>query len=675
MLALARSSHILAAIAFLFLSGLLAVAWEGQRQGLRLITASVATAAWGTVLAYQPFLQPWPASLLIADVMRQGAWLVVFFGLALAARGWTAALATAALVAGVGFLTTWVGIIGGIDFATAVFGGGVTLAIVGLLLLVRAYVVAPPRDRGAVGFFCAGLIPMLACDLALYGNGVLTHEFNVHGWAARGVVFAVAVPFVAVAARRNSAWSINLFASRRAMMLLAGSLLIAALLLTAAAAGYLVDRVLGSGSEIAERLFVVAAAGLLVAMAASPTLRRRFRVLLTKNFYRYKYDYRDEWLRFVATLSDVGEGQDPCEPSIRAIAQIVASPAGVLLRYDELRESFTLLGAWPPGVDAEGGWPELLEDRALRTLIRERHWVIDLREHAPAASPGTPGAGATRWRVLVPILLRNELFGLLVLADPRDRFELTFEDRDLLSTAARHIATFLAQHEAEQRFAELQQFEAYSKLTAFLMHDLKNSVAKLQLVVTNAARHKHNPAFIDDAIDTADNTAQHINRLIEQLRRGHEVERPRPVDLVPLLETVVAGCAGRAPQPTYRAAVPSLVVNAAPGRITDIVGHVIRNAQDATAADGRVEVRTVADATRARIEVEDTGSGMTAEFIRQRLFRPFDSTKGAKGMGIGAYQAREYVRSVGGDVEVRSLPGHGTVFTIIIPVCDTVPRD
>ncbi len=68
------------------------------------------------------------------------------------------------------------------------------------------------------------------------------------------------------------------------------------------------------------------------------------------------------------------------------------------------------------------------------------------------------------------------------------------------------------------------------------------------------------------------------------------------------------------------------------------------------------------------ISVSDTGSGMTPQFIRDRLFRPFDSTKGVQGMGIGAYQVREFARKLGGDIEVRSEVGYGTTVTMSIPL-------
>jgi putative PEP-CTERM system histidine kinase len=273
-----------------------------------------------------------------------------------------------------------------------------------------------------------------------------------------------------------------------------------------------------------------------------------------------------------------------------------------------------------------------------------------------------------RWRLVIPVMLGADLYGVMVLAQPTDGFKLTYEDRDLLKTAARHVATHLAQHEAELRIAEGQQFEAYSKLTAFMMHDLKNSVAQLQLVVDNARRHRHNPEFVDDTIETVRNTAQRMTRLIDQLQRGVSEARHDEFELGPVVSRAVELCAGREPRPSIGPLSQGVAIVADRERLTDVIQHVIRNAQDATPPEGCVRVALSSNDGLAVVEISDSGAGMTPEFIRDSLFKPFHSTKGVKGMGVGAYQAREYARSLGGDVEVRSEPGRGTAFRLVLPV-------
>src|SRR5690606_22169166 len=224
-----------------------------------------------------------------------------------------------------------------------------------------------------------------------------------------------------------------------------------------------------------------------------------------------------------------------------------------------------------------------------------------------------------------------------------------------------------AQHEADRRLAEVRQFEAYNRLTAFMMHDLKNSVAQLKLLVANAERHKRNPEFIDDAISTIANTVERMTRLIEQLRGQSAPPSLQEVELGALAREAVKRCSDRKPIPSLAADAPVLRVRADPERLTAIIEHLIRNAQDASEESGVVRLELAARGQCAVLTVFDSGCGMSQDFIRERLFRPFDSTKGAKGMGIGAYQVREYVRMIGGQVEVQSSPGSGTQFSITLP--------
>jgi putative PEP-CTERM system histidine kinase len=259
--------------------------------------------------------------------------------------------------------------------------------------------------------------------------------------------------------------------------------------------------------------------------------------------------------------------------------------------------------------------------------------------------------------------------GFVLLYDPPPPFELTYEDRDLLKTVGRHVATQIAQQEADRKLTESRQFEAYNRLTAFMMHDLKNSAAQLRLIVDNYERHKRNPEFIADAMGTVANAVERITRLIDQLRGSTAPERLARVDLAEIAREAVRRCSVRQPRPALQRCEAALV-QANPERLTTVVEHVIRNAQDATSAAGSVGVAVSHRGPQAQLIVSDTGHGMDAEFLRDRLFRPFDSTKGAKGMGVGAYQVREYIQRLAGSVEVQSSPGQGTRFTISMPVCE-----
>jgi putative PEP-CTERM system histidine kinase len=311
---------------------------------------------------------------------------------------------------------------------------------------------------------------------------------------------------------------------------------------------------------------------------------------------------------------------------------------------------------------------------SLIRFLKDRQWIIDLnemRDH-PSRYEGleleSPFNEHEDWWLIVPMILGNRLFGFIVLLRPRVVPALNFEDHDLLKTVGRHVATHIDQAESDRRLAESRQFGTYNRLTAFLMHDLSNLVAQQSLVVKNAERFRDNPKFVDDAINTIAHSVTRMKRLMEQLSNTPESPAMKRIDLRDVLATAVERSRPRRPEAQLDVGATSIWAQADPERLATVIEHLIRNAQDATDNDGRVGVQSFLANGMANIIITDTGCGMSSEFIRERLFRPFDSTKGSQSMGIGAYQAREYLRTLGGQVEVKSAAGVGTTFSIRLPV-------
>jgi putative PEP-CTERM system histidine kinase len=262
-----------------------------------------------------------------------------------------------------------------------------------------------------------------------------------------------------------------------------------------------------------------------------------------------------------------------------------------------------------------------------------------------------------------------------MLLQPRAPQSLNWENLDLLKTVGMQAASYLALNQAAEALAEARQFEGFNRLSAFVIHDLKNLIAQLSLVAKNAARHKRNPEFIDDAVSTIENAVLKMNRLMAQLKSADVTGESRPIDLVEELRGVVSAKSNGKPVPTLRSSVDTVWVSAEPDRLSSVLGHVVQNAQDATPPDGEIELALRVSGDQAIVEVRDSGSGMDAEFIKSRLFRPFDSTKGLTGMGIGAYECREVIVALGGQVVVESTPGKGTVFRVMLPIAGNPPTE
>jgi len=666
----------IAALAFTVLGVLLAIAWEGRARGFSLILAATLTALWMTCLAVFSWSESAATELLfLGETLTTGAWLAVLASLTESAgfprrfAGFALLAWSLLLVAGTSGIWTGASWAGGL-----VMTGGIGLAVVGLVLLEQMFRNANASGRWALRYLYFGIGGLFAYDVFMYSQGLLLGGISEPVWQARGFVMALTVPFIAIAAQRNPTWSLKVFVSRDVAFYATSVAAVGIYLLLMAFGGYVVQLIGGSWGAIAQIVFFAAAIGLLAMLIASAALRRRMRVFLVKHFYRHKYDYREEWLRFIDTLSGAARDESPQVAAVRAIAQIIGSPRAALLMRSDAPGVWRMEAAWPGGELLPVTETALHADPALDDFLERRQWVIDVPEwqadpelYEGLARPDWLAQGP-RWRLAVPVLLGKRLIGLLVLAEPPDGFQLTFEDRDLLKTAGRHIATHLVQHEAEVRLAEERQFAAFSKLASFMMHDLKNATAQLELVVANAGRHRHNPEFIDDAIDTVASAVRRITQLVAQLQHEGQAASAERLELRSIVADAVQRTQVRDPHPMLAADDATLLVEAHRERLSTVVEHLIRNAQEAARPEGHVSVRTEGRDGSAVVEITDDGPGMTPEFVRERLFKPFDSTKGSKGMGIGAYQAREYVRSLGGWLEVDSRPGSGTTVRVVVPV-------
>ncbi len=668
----------IAGTAFLFLTALLVASWRGRKVGARLIGASAVTFLWALTLAFESARGSMPMIFVyVAEIAKGAAWLLVLTELA---------RATAPRILITGAHVLWIGLLV-FGFAAPLLPklavpiespsmllsrAGLALALCGLILLEQIYRNSSHAGRASLRYLVIGVGGMLAYDLFLYSQAELMHGISVTAWEARGIVVTFAVPLIALAVRRNPQWSLDIFVSRQVVFYTTTFVAVGIYLVVMALAGYIIQDLGGTWGAVGQILFFAGAAVVLAFLLASNTLRRQAVVFINKHFYSNKYDYRIEWLRFIRTLSTTTE-DSVRRTAIRAVAQIFDSPGGVLFLADEQAGQFVPVSAWPLRLESINGVGPINADSELIRFVRKRQWIIDVHEYRRAPDiyenielPVWLGENPSL-RIISPLLEVDRLFGLFVLYDPPPPFELTYEDRDLLKTVGRHVATQLAQQDADRRLAESRQFEAYNRLTAFMMHDLKNSVAQLQLIVANAGRHKHNPEFVDDAIETVDNTVERMTRLIEQLRNSTAGAQLQSVRFDDLVRNTVDRCSLRTPVPELVVNADGIRVRADPQRLSAVVEHVIRNAQDATPVGG-VSVQLDENGGRAILVVKDNGKGMDAEFIRERLFRPFDSTKGSKGMGIGAYQTREYVQMLGGRVEVQSSPGHGTSFSISLPL-------
>ncbi|ABI55513.1 XrtA/PEP-CTERM system histidine kinase PrsK [Alkalilimnicola ehrlichii MLHE-1] len=672
---MAAASYLIATLAFLGLAATILLRWRDRTSALWVAGASLASALWAgylTVLAHTHGGQ----ALLSAGVLelaRNGAWFVVLLTLLASNAGTRHALPAAfrrwvAVVAGFLLLLLVPVAWPGLEAWQAV--AMLALAIGGLVLVEQTYRNTPPQRRWEIKPLCLGLGGLFAFDLFLFADLALFGTLNSPSWQARGLANALVVPLLALSMARALPRQEGPTVSRHLLFHTATLVGAGLYLLAVASAGYYLRHFGGELGAALQVVFLFGAGLLLALVLFSGSFRARLKVLLTKHFFSYKYDYRQEWLRFTGTLSTEDVDMPFRQRAVLAIAEMVDSPGGLLwARGDD--GAYTLDGVLNLG--APDHPPEEPEGELVAFLVRSG-WVIDLDEYRNetgryqgVALPGWLVDNPRHWLV-IPLLKDDELVGFVVLSQPRAPRGIDWEDRDLLKTAGRQLAVYVALVQANEALLEARQFETFHRLAAFLVHDLKNVSAQLSLVCSNAERHKDNPEFVADAFRTIANARDRLDRTQAQLRKAQpRADAPlHPLSLRALLDEVMTHSQDLRPAPELRIKADSEVLGDHEG-LLNVLLHLVRNAQEATPDEGWVRLTLYKDGPWAIIEVADNGCGMAEDFMQRRLFRPFQTTKGNAGMGIGVYEAREHIVRMGGRLEVASKPEQGTTFTVKLP--------
>jgi putative PEP-CTERM system histidine kinase len=269
----------------------------------------------------------------------------------------------------------------------------------------------------------------------------------------------------------------------------------------------------------------------------------------------------------------------------------------------------------------------------------------------------------------VPLIHGERLFGLILLSSPEYRRVLDWEDFDLLRTAGRQAASSLAEAHGQEALSNAQRFEEFNRRFAFILHDIKNLVSQLSLLSRNAERHADNPEFRADMVATLRSSVGKMNDLLARLSPKAQArsQRSEPQPLRSILLDAIATKRREHEVKLLGDANLWAIVDAP--ALEQAVGHIIQNAVEASSPDAPITVRVASEGDEVRVSVIDHGTGMDGDFVRNRLFQPFASTK-PDGFGIGSFEARSLISAMGGRLVVDSTPGVGSEFSIFLPAAD-----
>ena len=648
-----------------------------------LLGACLATTLWAVMSAIRG---PTDTLTTMSGSLRNLAWIMLLYSMANglragSLRGLRLVFAAVALVIGLQLVLSVILLLSGPPTSglEALVSTGwllrITMAAGALVLVHNIYGQAAPESRLKIRGPMLGLTLMWGYDLNLYTVAYLGASGAGALFSIRGAFMALIGPlFVSRTAVRSSLKiKLSRAATFQSLSLLAICAYLALMAIVASALH-------GSGVDWPATLMV----GVLLAMSAAaltllPSARARgwLRVKAAKHLFEHRYDYRTEWLRFTETLGRAGPDAAPLsERIVKAFAEMLEAPGGLLLVSDGGR-SVALAAAWnwpatnPPARDLQDAgafWSaveasgRILELRALREGWAQ---AIDKKVPVPPCILDEEQA----WTV-VPLIHQERLTGIVVLAAPEYRRPLDWEDFDLLRTAGNQAASSLAEAQGQEALANAQRFEEFNRRFAFILHDVKNLVSQLSLLARNAERHADNPEFRADMVATLKSSVGKMNELLTRLapHSPSRVQRVQSEPLRPILSSAIAARRRDREVKLLGDASLSAVVDAA--ALEQAVGHLIENALDASSA-APVNVRVSGGDDCVTIAISDKGVGMDGDFIRNRLFQPFASTK-AGGFGIGAFEARSLIAAMGGRISVDSRPGQGTTFTITLPAADAV---
>jgi putative PEP-CTERM system histidine kinase len=651
-------------------------AWPAVVAGLGL------TAAWCLVVAV---LGEDSQSASIAEAARNVAWLIVVYRL-FATDGRHASLApirpvlavlalVEVLQIAVDLLTENIAASSAIVQVVFVFIVLLRLMVtVGALMLVHnLYAGASHQSRPVLLWPAAGLAVLWTVDLNLYTIAYLTNGWPAEIAVLRGISALALAGLVALGAAQDRA-AVR-FRPSRAVTFQTFSLLVIGGYLAAMVA---VTRWLSfAGDDYARLLgmgFLILASVVAILFLPSRRLRSWLKVTLAKHLFQHRYDYREEWLRFTRTIGNNGSEALPLgERVVQAIADIAECPAGLLLAPDDHGE-LTLAARWHwPAADV----PAVAVGPAGVAFFERENFIVHMDDLRAGRDERGEARAVPEWLrreirawALVPLIHYERLVGLVVLARPQTARQLDWEDFDLLRVVGQQLASYLAEHSGQQALAEASKFDDFHRRIAFVMHDIKNLASQLSLLARNAEKHADKPAFRDDMLVTLRNSADKLNALLARLSRygNGAIDKVEEVSVPEVAGVVMERF--RSGHPVVLGECLDKAVIGNREALEQVLVHLIQNAIEASAANRPVFLSVAADGVHARFDVIDSGTGMSPEFVRTKLFKPFVSSKPA-GFGIGAFEARELVLAMRGRLEVESREGLGSRFTIRLPLAAT----
>lgn len=561
------------------------------------------------------------------------------------------------------------------------------LAVVVMLLVLENTYRNAGQERG--GHVLLGFMGSLFYAIFLISQGLLYSRIPSAVFLGGSLVVFLAGLLIAYDIFRCRLFQVEIYLGREAIYSLAILLLVGAYLILVGLVGKLVGSIGGNLSlffTIIASFFVLA---LFLALLVSESLKKRLRAFIDRNFYRGQYDYREQWLRFSEEMACLLNLEEFLPRFLQMIREVLNVHSACVLLPDASREAFVLVEA--QGLSNEElGIPEKSEFLDWLFVLGQPVTLSDDRfKESPAPEVLSQ---QDRFRniglaVLVPLISKRKLLGLLGLGPRNSGIFYSSADLELLEAIGNHLSVAIMNAKLSDELVLSKELEFIHKISSFVIHDLKNAVSTLSMMLQNSTANIDKAEFRENMITTIAGTVEKMKGLMGKITTMPTDIRPdlQPHDLNSIVRAVVSKI--KVDELTHIRYVENL--NPIPLTSVDreymeqVLTNLIVNAVEAMSQGGTLWISTrlmengsiwttgegdlQAASQFVEIEVADSGPGMSDEFIKRRLFKPFQTTK-RKGLGIGLYQCKEAVEAHKGHIEVRSKEGEGTIFLIRLPV-------
>ena len=554
----------------------------------------------------------------------------------------------------------------------------VLVALVWILMnLEQTFRSAVGTMRWRIKFVVLGLAVILATRLYVQSQTVLYSTYDIHWSVFESSALLIGCVFLVVAYVRTGFAEIEVYPSRALLGSSLTVLLVGGYLFVVGVLANVVRRIGGVESfQFAAFILILGMAGLAL-LLLSDRLRQRVHEFVGRHFRRAQHDSVEIWTGLSRRLANVKDQTGLCTVSARLVCESFEVLSVNIWLQDEQKEQFIVAASTAPQVnEASPSHPPPAMSSAVAGGLRamsspfdlegvDEPWGEELRQLNPTSFPN----GGHRW--CVPLRAGEQSLGAFILADRVNGANYTAEEVHLLQCIADQVTSVLLNLRLANEVALSREMEAFRTMSAFFVHDLKNTAASLNLMLKNMPEHFDDPLFREDALRGIGNTARRIDEMIGRLSalRQRPAFRPVEADLNQLVGEALDGLEQMPHVELTKELQPLPRMLADREQIRSVVTNLLLNARDALGPGGRICLRTQHLGDSVVLSVTDNGCGMSAAFVKDSLFRPFKSTK-KKGIGIGMYQSRMIVEAHGGSIWVESELGKGTTFRVSLPVKD-----